>query len=223
MNKSAFILTNSSDKPSSTLLPNIRTLRNYPSRILLVTVLLVVYYLPWVITSSASLTLGAYDLAEWASLHPQLRASNPAFLTSFMLRVVMLCIIVTLAVSQTVSMAQRRLKILLILILFTTLLPPLEFFRNASEDPNFRQQFALALSTILFAGSVGFMRNIRFHRWIGIVVAAAAIVCSIIGLAQAFGAIKQFQIGAAVGESFLAFLLVYTVILLSEVLSLRNK
>ena len=37
---------------------------------LFLVVSLIAYILPWVNTRATGLTLGAYDLAEWASLHP---------------------------------------------------------------------------------------------------------------------------------------------------------
>ncbi len=53
---------------------------------LLIAVMLVCYALPWVINPGVSLTLGGYDLGEWASLHEAVRGEQPPLLTSFLLR-----------------------------------------------------------------------------------------------------------------------------------------
>ena len=48
--------------------------------------LLIAYALPWMMTPTiAGLTNGAYDLAEWTSIHPAVRA-DPLLLTPLLLR-----------------------------------------------------------------------------------------------------------------------------------------
>jgi len=44
------------------------------------------YLLPWAVASSAPMTLNAYDLAEWTSLHPAQRQTTPPLLAPLRLR-----------------------------------------------------------------------------------------------------------------------------------------
>jgi len=44
------------------------------------------YLLPWLHNPGQALTLGSYDLAEWLSLHPGVRAQTPPMLASLLLR-----------------------------------------------------------------------------------------------------------------------------------------
>ena len=63
---------------------------------LLVTVGLAGYVLPWIVAPSAALTLNAYDLAEWTSLHPLQRQTSPPLLAPLELRLQLVIFTVTL-------------------------------------------------------------------------------------------------------------------------------
>jgi hypothetical protein len=49
-------------------------------------VLLIAYVLPWVLHSTSSMTLNAYDLAEWTTLSPAQRQVSPALPVALGLR-----------------------------------------------------------------------------------------------------------------------------------------
>jgi len=77
---------------------NTSTLSSYSSasRIivrLLAAAALIGYILPWTVNNSAALTLNAYDLAEWLSLHPLSRANTPPLMASFWLRLQLVLIV----------------------------------------------------------------------------------------------------------------------------------
>lgn len=44
------------------------------------------YAQPWIVAPAASMTLNAYDLAEWASLIPAQRGTAPPLLVPLLLR-----------------------------------------------------------------------------------------------------------------------------------------
>lgn len=97
-------------------------------------------YFPWIAHPSAALAPNAFDLAEWASLHPAERTGPLSLLTPGLLRAVAAACGVGLAS----SIRRGWLPGLLVAI---TLLPPFDFFRGSSADPNFRQMFAIAVFT----------------------------------------------------------------------------
>ena len=105
--------------------------------------MLLFYLFPWVVNPGVSLSLGGYDLAEWASLHPAVRDATPALFTSLLLRLPLACLALLIAFT-----AQRRLlPVLIVLIAALGLLPPPEFIK-ATNDPNYRQQVDFSLAHI---------------------------------------------------------------------------
>ena len=120
------------------------------------------YSLPWLVTPGASLTLNAYDLAEWTSLNPVVRDASPTLLITFGLRFLLLLIAAFVAFSPIANKWLWWICAGFVLCLALALLPPFAFFGDSSGDPNYRQQFALSLLTLL-AGAVGLSQ--RLARW----------------------------------------------------------
>ncbi len=54
---------------------------------------LIGYHLAWYTHPTAGFTTNAFDLAEWASLHPAVRSSSPPMLTSFLLRLPLIMLV----------------------------------------------------------------------------------------------------------------------------------
>ncbi len=103
--------------------------------------------LPWLVAPNAAMTLNAYDLAEWASLHPAQAGTTPPLLAPLLLRlqVLILCALVG-AVAKTPK--AMRISALLICLLAVAQLPPVEFVKDLGSL-NYRQQFGLALASWL--------------------------------------------------------------------------
>lgn len=214
MNKSALILTNLlNHKTNHERERGTSHVNTFPSAILFLAIILVANLLPWVVLKSSSLTLGAYDLAEWATLHPVVRANNPTLLVSLLLRLTVPLTIIILAASLTSSYTQRILKAALIILLSISLMPPLEFFRQASGDPNLRQQFGIAIGTFFLASGISFVHNNNQRRTISILAAILAISCAFWGWSQSYQLIEGFQLTPEIGGGIIFFLLVYLVFL----------
>jgi hypothetical protein len=156
---------------------------------------LILYFVPWLDGGSASLTFGAYDLAEWTSLHPAVRFGDPALLMTLLLRLVPALLVIALAA----RVAPRRwsgiwwLTGLAVLLTAGGLLPPFEFIANRG-DPNYAQQFMVALVALvggLFAlsGLLG-----RFRPLIAVAALAAVVASAAFGLAQAYALMDGFGI-----------------------------
>jgi hypothetical protein len=111
------------------------------------------YYAPWFTHKTAGFTMNAFDLAEWASLHPAVRSSTPPMLTSFLLRVPQLALVFVFALAAnwlTDPRARWLVRGIAVLPLLR-FIPPADFFRSATDDPNYRQ---MALLTGLGCGLV---------------------------------------------------------------------
>lgn len=164
---------------------------------LLIALVAVAYCIPWVINPNIGLSLGGYDLAEWTSIHPTVRGSTPALLTTLLLRLPLVC----LAIATTlVTFPQRPvLRLTLALLVAASLLPPIEFFTQSSGDPNYQQQFVLALlaggiSSLLVAPGAN-----RLQKPLIIAVALIAIVSSFLGITQAYRLMEGFALPVQIG------------------------
>lgn len=156
---------------------------------------LILYFVPWVDGGSASLSFGAYDLAEWTSLHPAVRFVEPALVMTFQLRLVPALLVIGLAAWTSLHRGSGLwwLAGLAVLIVAASLLPPFEFITNTG-DPNYRQQFSVALIALVggltsWSGLLG-----RHSRWITLTAASGALICAAVGLTQALTLFEGFRI-----------------------------
>lgn len=156
--------------------------------------MIVFYLFPWLVNPSASLSPNAYDLAEWASLHPAVRDATPALLTSLLLRLPLACLALLIGFT-----ARRGLfPALIVLVLAAALLPPPEFVK-ALDNSNYRQQAALALFTLI-GGAIGFSGRLpRVRHWIAAAIALLGALVSIIGLLQGYNLMHGFSLPAQIG------------------------
>jgi hypothetical protein len=139
------------------------------------------FYLPWIDHPAAALAPNALDLAEWTSLHPAVRAESPALLTTFFLRAVAAACGVGLVASAWWGWLPG-------LAIAGVLVPPLDFFRDAGGDLNFRQQFALAMVTAaLVVIAAGLRRRFTGRR----VRAALIALPATAGIAAAAGGLSR--------------------------------
>lgn len=184
----------------------------------LCTLALIAYTAPWVIGKGVSMTFGAYDFAEWTSLHPASHAQNPTLLTPLLLRMPLGLLAVALAFGASHAATRRRVLLaVLIVVAAAALFPPLEFITVARDDPNFRQQATLSALTLVFGliGVGGLAR--RFSRWIGAALAVVAAVAAVIGLVQGVALLQGFSVPATASSfgPLFALLCVGTAIVLS--------
>jgi hypothetical protein len=184
----------------------IRHSRSSALLIVLLFAALVAYCLPWVINPGVSLSLGAYDLAEWSSLHPAVRSGNPMLLTALLLRLPLVGI--ALLISIGAFPRSPTFRLFLSLLIGTALLPPLEFFTQATDDPNYRQQFVLAPITII--GSIGCLslKHTAMAKVMFIGIAVATILSSLIGLSQTYELMNNYSLPTQLGIGGVGFIVV---------------
>lgn len=164
---------------------------------LLAGITIIAYCLPWVSTANHGLSLGGYDLAEWASLHPNARISNPPLLTSLLLRVSLISL--SLIISVQVALKSGFVALIVGAATAVILLPPPEFFTLYREDMNYRQQFFLVTLTFVCSIAVFRGRHSRFERPFMILIALIGGVSSIWGLGESLVLMRGFGLPAYVG------------------------
>lgn len=181
---------------------------------MLVGLALLSYCLPWVHNPGISLSLNAYDLAEWATLHPAIRAASPSLMTSLLLRLPLPALALAIALS---SLQSKSLKLMLICIAAVALLPPLEFFSSNLEDINYRQQFILAMSTLLGGvfGLTGFSQKRRYI--LAIALLAVGLLTTLIGVTQAYGLLVEFLLPVQYGIGSLAMMVASALMIIYEI------
>jgi hypothetical protein len=164
------------------------------------------------INPGSGLSFGAYDLAEWTSLHPAVRNGNPALLTPLLLRVPLACwgLIISLGFLNT------RFGVAAVIIVLTSIaiLPPLEFFTQYRDDPNYQQQFLLALVT-LATGITGIaIRSVHVIKPLVIILAFVGAGSSLAGLIQGYRLLEQFKLPTHFGFGGISLIAIYVIVAL---------
>jgi hypothetical protein len=181
----------------------------------LILVALVGYSLPWLVNPGASLTFGGYDLAEWASLHPEVRAT-PILITSLLLRIQLA--LVALLVAFNIPYPSRTLGtgvgLVFVISIIVGLLPPLEYFSVSSGDGNYQQQFGIAIITFVLV-LIAISGLLTQHRkLVTLIIALAGIITGGIGLTQGYTLMQQFLLPVHIGPGGLLLMGVYGVFIL---------
>lgn len=152
---------------------------------------------PWIVAPSGSMTLNAFDLAEWTSLHPTQRATSPPMLTPLMLRLQLLILSVILGALPTGSSA-RACAAIMILVLTLAQLPPLDIVYDPN-NLNYRQQLYLAAASLTASFCLFAVNRRRIALLASIALPIIGIATASYGLAEAAGLYQHFEIGQAPG------------------------
>lgn len=189
--------------------------------IIVVALAFTAYTLPWVVNPGTGLSLGANDLAEWASLHPQERANSPAMLTSLLLRLPPAFLVLILGFS-TPPYPFRAIGwwvgIGIAGLLILTILPPVEVLTVARNDPNYHQQLMLAGIAIAgtLIGLTGRLSEVR--RILAVLSAVMCAIVSIWGLHRGYTLMTGFDLSVRVGLGAIGFIaLMILVVLLGTI------
>lgn len=176
------------------------------------------YILPWLSGSGAALSFHAYDLAEWTALMPASSAETPPLLTAFLLRLPLLCIGVISAVFSLHQRGWARAAFIGVwLALAGANLPPFEFLARP-DNPNYRQQAALAGLTLAAGGAVmlPFATRTIKTKWSVIIAAAAGAAAALIGLARGHALLSDYGLdlrggvgGVSCAAGFILCALIY--------------
>jgi hypothetical protein len=175
------------------------------------------YYVPWFTHPTAGFTMNAFDLAEWASLHPAVRSSSPPMLTSFLLRVPLLALVFAfaLAANRLVDPRSRWLMRGMAVLPLLRFVPPADFFTNATGDPNYRQMALLTgLGIGLVVVSIPLHRvAVRWQDWLSGVALLGGVSSGWWGLSRTRLLLDNFEIAVKTGPGILGLSLVSAVVI----------
>ena len=168
-------------------------------RLLLIPLLLALlgYVLPWAIATSAPMTLNAFDLAEWTSLYPAQRHTSPPLLAPLLLRAQLVILTLTFGLLAS-RWPWRLISAIVVLILALAQLPPFEYVYDLA-NVNYKQQFFLALASLIGGlVAIGLGRR-RFARILLIALPVMGLVTMYAGVSLAFDVYRQLQSVASIG------------------------
>src|SRR5439155_12012735 len=126
-------------------------------------------------------------------LHQAVRDASIPNLAPFLLRAVLggLALLFAVRALKALSGRARWAYSFLALLLAVTLLPPLDFFRGAWNDPNYRQQFALSIATLVGLIALAGARSRGFPSkrlaMLEIAIGVLAAICALVGEIMALG------------------------------------
>ena len=152
---------------------------------------------PWILAPAGSMTLNAFDLAEWTSLHPAQRATSPPMLTPLMLRMQLLILSVMLGASATAGRLKAGATIL-ILALTAAQLPPLDIVYDFN-NLNYRQQLVLAGVSLIASYALLAFNPQRIAILASVALPLIGMVTAVLGLGQALELYHHFKLEAVPG------------------------
>ena len=191
-------------------------------QILILIGLLVAYSLAWsYVTTISGFTNNATDLAEWISIHPTVRGDS-LMLTPLLLRLPLVLVVWWFVLAQA-GRGASLFTLVVITLLAVALMPPFEFLTSARGDPNYQQQFGLAICAFVggIAGLFGAARlPKRVRTRLGGLVLLVAILSTVAGTARKLDVMTSMGIDANWGAGAILFT---TIGIVGIVLTLRPQ
>lgn len=189
---------------------------------LLVVLAILAYSLPWLTNPGVSLSPGAYDLAEWTSLNSAVRGISPPLLLTFVLRLLLVCLTWIVAFAGPNDSRMWWIHALFVVVAAIAMLPPLEFFTQYFEDLNYRQQFALALGTLIGSGIALSGRLWQWHNRIILAIGLLGAALSVLGILASLGLMRDFLLPAQIGLGGIAFTVICLLLGLLQIKQTRQ-
>ncbi len=175
------------------------------------------YLLPWVVAPSAPMTLGAYDLAEWLSLHPSQHHTSPPLQAVLFLRLQLVLLSLMLG-AVSANKPWRLVSAIVIVLLAIGQLPPPEFIKDLGNI-NYRQQFALALTSLIAGLLLLYIRHSRLRSIVLVVLPLAGTLTVVAGVSQALGVFTSLHANGTVGLGVWIFVASYVACFASTVIA----
>lgn len=188
--------------------------------------LAVAYNLPWLMSNGAGLTMDGFDLAEWASLHPDVVHSTPGLLTSLFLRIIPVIVIAIVATNTPPYPSNRRLWLssaFITIIVAVMLFPPFEFLTSERGNMNYRQMFVISISCLVGGGVglSGIFYRMRFY--VMMVGGICGVLVSTFGLSQVFQLYADFYLPRQVAIGGILTILAFAMIVIVGVQHILSK
>ncbi len=173
------------------------------------------YHMVWQTHKVAAFNSNAFDLAEWVSLHPTVRAENPALFTPMLLRLPLILLAGIMAVASSTLQAEKAKWVWhgVALLVVLRLNPPTDFYPWGGGSPNDQQ---LGRLTVLGLGVI--LMLIIGGRWLQyfwkpttLILLIAGLITALEGYNRAQKVLDSIQIETGIGGG----LVLYIVFLLS--------
>ena len=167
---------------------------------------LLFYIISWVINPSGGLTLGGFDLASWANLHPASQTDMTiALLLRLQLVVITWCFATT--IKRPIGTLTWWMKVIFTGLLVLAQLPAPDFI-----DANARQQLLLSgLSAFgVLLGMFGVLYRFRAHLWI--LAAFIGAGTTFYAVNEAIGLMRSFGLPAYRAGGSTLLIVVYVVL-----------
>jgi hypothetical protein len=169
------------------------------------------YHMAWQTHKVAAFNSNAFDLAEWVSLHPTVRAESPTLFTSLLLRLplIILPLVMVLATNALTSEKARWIWRGVAFLVVLRLNPPIDFYPWGDGSPNDQQLgylTAAGLGTVLVFIIVGKWLKFLWQPAATILLIASLIV-SIEGYNRAQKVLDSIQIETGLGGGLVLYVL----------------
>ncbi len=169
-----------------------------------VILLLALYLLPWASHRSTSLTLQAYDLAEWTSLHPAVHSGQMPLLVTALLRLPLVFLGLLLALNPL--QGKSWLGWLTTLLFAIALLPPVSFIKQL-DNSNYALQFTLSLTVLILGAAAQLPMITKYKGIINPLLAALMAGVALSGGLQGLLLLQGFQLNVQAGIGWLLFIM----------------
>lgn len=155
------------------------------------------YILPWTVNIGNSLSMGAYDFAEWLSKRP---LDDSSYNTILLLRgqLTLLTWFIMLNIERPYFTLRWWLHIVVGIVLVIAQLPPIEFIRNTA-DINQQQQAILAIISLIALpiGASGWLAGYRNIIWL--IVAFTGIASTLFALITGINIMQNYHLPSDIG------------------------
>lgn len=174
----------------------------------------IAYHMVWQTHKVAAFNSNAFDLAEWVSLHPTVRAESPALFTPLLLRLPLILLAGIMVTASSVLQAEKAKWLWrgVALLVVLRLNPPTDFYPWGGGSPNDQQlgrltAFGLAAVLVMILGG----RWLRyFWKPATLILLIANLIAAIEGYNRAKKVLDSIRIETGIGGG----LVVYVVILM---------
>lgn len=188
---------------------------------LVVIIALFAYVIPHVLNPGVSLSLGAYDFAEFLAKRP---FDDRGYYTILALRGQLLLITALLAFSthRPYFTAHWWARLVVCGILIIAQLPPLTFISNTG-DVNQQQQMLLTIGSAILV-AIGLSGIFWKNRWlIRVIIGLIGVITMIYSLNNAINIMQDYALPAHIGFGGVALIMIYILIAIGSLLAIGLK
>lgn len=188
---------------------------------LIVLLALFLYVIPWVFNPGTTLSLGAYDFAEFLAKRP---IDDRSYNVILILRgqLLLLTALIAFSTKQLYFTARWWIQVALCLMLVIAQLPPLTFINNTG-DINQQQQALLTIGSVIIIviGLSGLLW--KQHHIIRLIISIVGVISTIYSLIHATDIMNDYGVPAHFGVGGIGLAILYLLISLKNIFDINRK